>query len=101
MRNGIGRPCVGVCGHDLRDPIVNRTAGAQFMRQEDLSPSTCQPEVVEYSKTLGPQCPLFARKFAPETASAITALISECKNRLKIVHGGECHRRLAMLKKHL
>jgi len=57
--------------------------------------------VPDYSRTLGPQCPLFARKFAPETAGAITSLISECKNRLKIVHGNECHSRLAMMKKYM
>ena len=78
-----------------------RTAGYQFVRQEDLNSSTCEVDVPDYSNTLGPQCPLFARKFAPETASAITALISECKNRLKIIHGNECHNRLALLKKYM
>lgn len=78
-----------------------RTGAAQFIRQEELNAEVCSKEVVEYSNSLGPQCPLFARKFAPETAGALTALIAECKNRLKIVHGHDCQRRLAMMKKYL
>lgn len=78
-----------------------RTASYQFVKQEALNASTCGVEVPEYSGTLGPQCPLFARKFAPETAQAITTLVSECKNRLKIVHGNECHNRLALMKKYM
>ncbi len=66
-----------------------------------MNASTCGIEVPEYSATLGPQCPLFARKFAPETSQAITTLVSECKNRLKIVHGNECHNRLALMKKYM
>ena len=80
---------------------LGRTAAAQFITREELNNDVCSKEVVDYSKTLGPQCPLFARKFAPETAGAITALIAECKNRLKIVHGNECQRRLAMMKKYM
>lgn len=78
-----------------------RTASYQFIKLQNMNSTVCKQEVPEYSQTLGPQCPLFARKFAPETAQAITALISECKNRLKIVHGNECHNRLLMLKKYL
>lgn len=58
----------------------------------------CDKDTPEYSNTLGPQCPLLARKFAPETASAITKLMSECKNRLKILHSSECITRLRALK---
>ena len=39
---------------------------------------------------LGPQCPLLARKFPPETAEAVLRLLSDCKSRLKILLGQDC-----------
>ena len=80
--------------------VLCRTSEAQFVKYEDLDLDICEKTIPEYSNTLGPQCPLLARKFAPETADAITRLISECKNRLKIVHSNECHQ-LMMLRKYM
>lgn len=41
---------------------------------------------------LGPQCPLLARKFPPETAQVVDRLLSDCKNRLKILFLDDCRR---------
>lgn len=37
---------------------------------------------------LGPQCPLFARKFAPHTAPAVLAAFADCANGLRIANDG-------------
>jgi len=37
---------------------------------------------------LGPQCPLFARKFGPHTAPAVFAAFADCANGLRIASDG-------------
>ncbi len=40
------------------------------------------------SWALGPQCPLFARKFAPHTAPAVLAAFADCANGLRVANDG-------------
>ena len=68
-----------------------RTGKEHFIHISQLRPDTCKATPSPYAP-LGPQCPLLARKFPPETAEAVLNLLSDCKNRLKILHLEDCQR---------
>lgn len=59
----------------------------------ELREDTCKATVEPYAP-LGPQCPLLARKFPPDTAEAVLRLLSDCKNRLKILYAEDCQQNL-------
>lgn len=62
----------------------------QFVHVDKLSAITCKAEREPYANSLGYQCPLLARKFAPETASHIHGLITDCSSRLNISRISGC-----------
>ncbi|BDA47490.1 probable glycosyltransferase BC10 at C-terminar half [Coccomyxa sp. Obi] len=66
------------------------TSAAQFVHVESLSVASCRAARVPYASTLGYQCPLLARKFAPETADHIYSLITDCSSRLNISRISGC-----------
>ena len=51
---------------------------------DQLSIAACRAPRAPYAATLGPQCPLLARKFAPETAELVHDVITDCTARLNI-----------------
>ncbi|KAK9823942.1 hypothetical protein WJX72_006544 [[Myrmecia] bisecta] len=81
------------CGY----PAAIKTSEGLFVGPEEIDRQTCSDPHGKYAQTLGYQCPLFARKFPKETASAITALMQDCRNRLRITTGRDCSRRLKRL----
>lgn len=74
---------------------MRRTAREHFLNISSLTVDACSTLPVQYAP-LGPQCPLLARKFPVETAQAVLRLLSDCKNRLKVLFLEDCrkhHRR--------
>lgn len=53
-----------------------------------LQVCTAPPPPAYAAGALGPQCPLFARKFPPHTAPAVLAAFAECANGLRIANDG-------------
>lgn len=81
MRSLLHDTCNGV-HRTIKDHLVHVSA-----LHEDLCTVTPTPYLA-----LGPQCPLMARKFAPETAAAVQRLLSDCKSRLRILTPEDCQK---------
>lgn len=60
------------------------SAPGQFLRADQLSAATCRALRAPYGPSLGPHCPLLARKFAPDTVPLVHALVLDCGARLNI-----------------
>ena len=68
-----------------------RTAQDHFVNVSSLDQDTCKAKPGDFT-ALGPQCPLLARKFPPDTTEAVLNLLSDCKTRLKILVLEDCRR---------
>ena len=67
-----------------------RTSADLFVNASTATADTCSLRAASFAKTLGYQCPLFARKFPADTAEALHKLMGDCRNRLRIVNGAQC-----------
>lgn len=71
-------------------PEALSTSPAQFVHVDSVSAATCSAARVPYAGTLGYDCPLLARKFAPDTAAQILQLVTNCDSRLNISRISYC-----------
>ena len=65
-------------------PEAIQSAAQQFLHVDELSTTACRTPRPPFALTLGPQCPLLARKFAPATADLVHDLVTDCSARLNI-----------------
>jgi hypothetical protein len=52
-----------------------RGAEMQLVHFSLFNASVCQAPAPQFQQALGPECPLLARKFGPETADTVTEVV--------------------------
>ena len=71
-------------------PEAIHTAQQQFLHVDALSQAACRVPRPPFAATLGPQCPLLARKFAPATGGLVYDLVTDCTARLNTSRLHDC-----------